>query len=320
LEHNYSIKLTKIELKFAYFFLIGSFFCANLNSCAKSVIIPKQSESEKLMDRKVFIANELKSTFEPDFKYVGISFSDNSSLRPNSFYVLDSLYIIKQLNDNNRKLDANLEREIEIQRGLAFKDRERVKNKVEHLFVLEGKTVSEYCNSFFIFDNADTIIESKITERYLLPNGFYEYFELFTLELPLNANIPNTDRHEVAFYKMYKARLAVLTGKFQSSFLIHTFTLLKCMKESQVRALQVQFMVQPWINALLDKELEQNGYLEVNELTETFEIINGINYSTGYLAQVKYSYKSDSWHNLRYSITLDPYLEITNKTQINSNL
>ena len=312
--------MTKIELKFAYILLISSFFCANLYSCANSLAIPKQSEAEKLIERKVFIANELKSTFEPEFKYIGISFSDNSSLHPNSFYLLDSLYAIKQLNESTRKVDANLEREIEIQRGLAFKEKDRIKNKVEHLFVLEGVTESEYCNSFFIFDDADTIIESKITERYLLPNGYKQYFELFTLELPLNPNIPTTDKYEVAFYKMYKARLAVLTGKHQSDFLTHTLNLLKCLKESQVRALQVQYMIQPWINSELDYELEQKGYLEVEDLTETFEVINSINYSTGYVAKVKYSYRTDSWHNLRYTITLDPYLEINNKTLINPNL
>ncbi len=300
--------------------MIGSFFCANLYSCAKAIYIPKQSEAEKLLDRKVFIANELKSTFEPEFTYIGISFSDNSSLRPNSFYVLDSLYAIKQLNESSRKVDANLEREIEIQRGLAFKEKDRIKNKVEHLFVLEGLTVSEYCNSFFIFDDSDTIVESKITERYLLANGYRQYFELFTLELPLNPNIPTTDKYEAAFYKMYKARLAVLTGKHQSDFLTHAFNLLKCLKESKVRGLQVQYMVQPWINSELDRELEQTGYLEVEDLTETFEVINSINYSTGYVAKVKYSYRTDSWHNLRYTITLDPYLEINNKTLINQNL
>jgi hypothetical protein len=291
------------------------FFLVLACTATKYVSPPNAYEIQK--NREEIIEKDLSSVFEPALLYRQISFSKSVVMRPNSFFALDSLYALKLKNENNRTTDPILEQAIENQRIVASKDKNQIRAKVEHLFQLINNSTktAEYCNSYYVFGERDSIVESKITERFVMKTGLGASFENYMKEISITG-LGAASQTEQDFYKMYKKKVKSLKGDDQDKFLEHTLTLMNALNKAYVRSLHINYMITPWLTVVFDTKYDANGFLELEDLQENFETKDGVDFSTGYTATVKYDYKSTSWNKLRFNVKLDPYLQVMTINEI----
>jgi hypothetical protein len=262
--------------------------------------------------RKEAIESHLKQEMKSIGKsYKSQAFGKTEVLKPYSYKILDSLYLVKYNNEKTKKYDSKLENEIDLARLNAQNDSNKVVYIENHFFsVVYGDTVSFYQAEIPISSDLK-IKEINILESIDLPKKFQEFYLIYFFEESFIHTGYSADTKELDFYNYMKSDLASLGTKEKQDIILQTLHLMKLGNEKNCSSLN-EFM-----RLLATRNFHGNTFTEINEefspiVGEVSLDSNGKEFISGY--HLDYSFTENqtdgTFIQLTYTIYFDRWLRI----------
>ncbi len=246
--------------------LIYLFFLAS--ACGLKYVNVESPESFKIRRHAAVeqhFENEMKSVGK---NYESHAFGQTQILKPSSYKILDSLYMIKLNNENLKKIDANLENQILSARQIAQSDTNKVIYVENHFFsVQDGDTVNFY-QAMVNVSSALKIQEIEIFESIELPQKHMDYYLIYFFEESFLNKGFYAEPKEIEFYNYIKSGLESESSIEKQAIIFQTLEIMKLANENN----SIQF--NDLIRILTTRNFHGKSYAEINE--EFSEIIGEV--------------------------------------------
>lgn len=306
--------IERIKTVHFFFFL---FILYLLSSCGLKYV-PTETPEEFETRRHLAVENYVEQSLaSQDLIYSSVAFGETTTLKPQSFKILDSLYAVKYANEQNGKLDGKLEEQIEIQRMIVQNDTNKVSYIEDHVFSLSHGDSIDFYSGFFQLNSVLSVIDVNLKESIYVPNRFGELYKIYILEESFfyPGNLPNGE--ELNFYTFFKQGAAELSGSEKDEFILHTLRLMELAKVrysiKTIDLMKIQVTRKFLGSASADYS---EKFSEIMELTQGNE--SGKQQLVGYTFQYSYTQKSETENALtyKYQITFDQYLRLTESVKL----
>jgi hypothetical protein len=276
----------------------------------------KNSNIETPESFKIKRHEAIEKHFEEEMMRVGKTyesqaFSQTQILKPSSYKVLDSLYMVKVNNEKIKKNDLDLEDEILLARKLAQSDTNKVIYVENHFFSVEdGDTVNFY-QALIDVSSTLEIQEINLFESLEIPQKLKEFYLIYFFEESFINKGFYAEPKELAFFTYMKSGLEKTSAFERQAIVIQTLELMKLANENST----IQF--NDLIRILTRMNFHGKSYAEINE--EFSEIVGDVTLNekgeeciSSY--QLNYAYAEDlsdgTFIQHEYKIFLDRWLRI----------
>jgi hypothetical protein len=291
------------KIKFIFSFLILTQI-----SCESLTYVPIKTPLEKDKERKIELMQELKNDFESNgFKYKPLGFGESDVLKPNSHFVLDSLYEIKYKNDLNGINSKAIDEQIQIQKNIIYSDTTPIYFIENHVFSLEKEKNFECLHSEIFLDANNKIYAIKILESISTEHRLSEFYASYKFRKSFIYSNALADLAEIEFYNFYQQKIDQLTLKEKENFINFMLSVMRTAKI--ISSLDKKVLIKEFVRHFVQGQTK--NYLEekFNKMEEFYDEKNNLLY---YLVDYQYSKRNEEklTEILNVQVYLNPYLQL----------
>jgi hypothetical protein len=295
----------KMPIRFIFYFLFL------VSSCGLKYVETETPESFAIKRHEAIESHLQKELNSVEKLYKSEAFGKTEVIKPSSYRVLDSLYLIKYNNEKTKEIDPNLENEIVAARQFAQNDSNKVIYIENHFFsILDADTVSFY-QALVPISSDLRVKEINIFESIDLPKKYKEYYLIYFFEESFLNSGYLADLKELEFYTYMKSDLDLKSNKEKEAIIIQTLDLMKIGNEKNTSNFNELMRV------ITSRNFHGKTYAEINE--EFSQIVgevsldsNGEEFISGY--HLDYSFSEDqtdgTFIQMNYTLYFDRWLRI----------
>jgi hypothetical protein len=261
-----------------------------------------------------YVSSQLASENLP---YVSIAFGESQVIKPISYKLLDSLYLLKYNLENENRFDKELERKIENYRIIALNDTNQVLYIENHIFTLGKGDTLEFYSALFQMEKDLEMDDAIIQESVFLPAKYKKAYLNYLFEDAFIFSDYAPTQEEINFYSYYKDALPSLSKAEKDPFILHTLKLMELagrIKSTTTSAL---------LKAQTTDLFHGKSYALKNELFSAIlenTAVNSQNQQTITGYTFTYSYSINGTNALpqtgNYSMEYDAYLRLKNAVKL----
>ena len=269
---------------------------------------PQSFEQRRHDAVEKYVTSQLASENLP---YASIAFGESQVIKPISYKLLDSLYLVKYNLENQGRFDKELEQKIENYRIIALNDTNQVLYIENHIFTLGKGDTLEFYSALFQMEKDLEIDDAIIQESVFLPAKYKKAYLSYLFEdafiLPDYAPTPE----EINFYSYYKNALPSLSKAEKDPFILHTLKLMEL--AASIKSTNTSALLKAQTSDLfhgksyaIKNELFSDIFENTEVNTRNQQIVTGYTFS--------YSYKTNGTNSVpetvKYSMEYDAYLRL----------
>lgn len=269
---------------------------------------PQSFEQRRHDAVEKYVSSQLAAENLP---YASIAFGETQVIKPISYKLLDSLYLLKYNLENQGRFDKELEKKIENYRIIALNDTNQVLYIENHIFTLGKGDTLEFYSALFQMEKDLEIDDVILQESVFLPAKYKKAYLSYLFEDAFILPDYAPTQEEINFYAYYKNALPPLSKAEKDPFILHTLKLMELagrIKSTTTSAL---------LKAQTKELFHGKSYAIKNELfspiLENTEV-NAQNQQTITGYTFTYSYKTNGTNSLpetvNYSMEYDAYLRL----------
>lgn len=269
---------------------------------------PQSFEQRRHDAVEKYVSSQLAAENLP---YASIAFGETQVIKPISYKLLDSLYLLKYNLENQGRFDKELEKKIENYRIIALNDTNQVLYIENHIFTLGKGDTLEFYSALFQMEKDLEIDDVILQESVFLPAKYKKAYLSYLFEDAFILPDYAPTQEEINFYAYYKNALPPLSKAEKDPFILHTLKLMELagrIKSTTTSAL---------LKAQTKELFHGKSYAIKNELfspiLENTEV-NAQNQRTITGYTFTYSYKTNGTNSLpetvNYSMEYDAYLRL----------
>ncbi|MES2800542.1 MAG: hypothetical protein V4638_11040 [Bacteroidota bacterium] len=202
---------------------------------------PAETPEDYQLRRQKAIEAYLKTNLVADSSsYESIAFGQTELIKPASFRLLDSLYEIKLRNDQNHRIDKELEIQIKEQKEKAENEKDLIKYLDYHVFKFGSTDTIQVIATNVLTNKSFTVLEQTIISSLPIPKKYLEKYKQYLFEESFIYPGTSPTYTERYFYTFYKDHAATLVATEKDKFICHTLQLmLEAHKKKSVQTIDL---------------------------------------------------------------------------------
>jgi hypothetical protein len=243
--------------------------------------------------------------------YSSIAFGESQVVKPISYKLLDSLYLLKYNLENQGRFDKELEKKIENYRIIALNDTNKVLYIENHIFTLGKGDTLEFYSALFQMEKDLEIDDAIIQESVFLPAKYKKAYLSYLFEDAFILPDYAPTQEEINFYSYYKNALPSLSKAEKDPFILHTLKLMEL--AASIKSTNTSALLKAQTSDLfhgksyaIKNELFSDIFENTEVNTRNQQIVTGYTFS--------YSYKTNGTNSVpetvKYSMEYDAYLRL----------
>jgi hypothetical protein len=243
--------------------------------------------------------------------YSSIAFGESQVVKPISYKLLDSLYLLKYNLENQGRFDKELEKKIENYRIIALNDTNKVLYIENHIFTLGKGDTLEFYSALFQMEKDLEIDDAIIQESVFLPAKYKKAYLSYLFEDAFILPDYAPTQEEINFYSYYKNVLPSLSKAEKDPFILHTLKLMEL--AASIKSTNTSALLKAQTSDLfhgksyaIKNELFSDIFENTEVNTRNQQIVTGYTFS--------YSYKTNGTNSVpetvKYSMEYDAYLRL----------
>jgi hypothetical protein len=185
---------------------------------------PQSFEQRRHDAVEKYVTSQLASENSP---YTSIAFGESQVIKPISYKLLDSLYLIKYNLENQGRFDKELEQKIENYRIIALNDTNQVLYIENHIFTLGKGDTLEFYSALFQMEKDLEIDDVILQESVFLPAKYKKAYLSYLFEEAFILPDYAPTEEELNFYSYFKNALSSLSKAEKDPFILHTLKLMQ---------------------------------------------------------------------------------------------
>lgn len=185
---------------------------------------PQSFEQRRQDAVEKYVISQLASENLP---YASIAFGESQVIKPVSYKLLDSLYLIKYNLENQGRFDKELEQKIENYRIIALNDTNQVLYIENHIFTLGKGDTLEFYSALFQMEKDLEIDDVILQESVFLPAKYKKAYLSYLFEEAFILPDYAPTEEELNFYSYFKNALPSLSKAEKDPFILHTLKLMQ---------------------------------------------------------------------------------------------
>jgi hypothetical protein len=185
---------------------------------------PQSFEQRRHDAVEKYVTSQLDSENSP---YASIAFGESQVIKPISYKLLDSLYLVKYNLENQGRFDKELEQKIENYRIIALNDTNQVLYIENHIFTLGKGDILEFYSALFQMEKDLGIDDIILQESVFLPAKYKKAYLSYLFEEAFILPDYAPTQEEINFYSYYKKVLPSLSKSEKDLFILHTLKLMQ---------------------------------------------------------------------------------------------
>ncbi len=243
--------------------------------------------------------------------YSSIAFGESQVIKPISYKLLDSLYLLKYNLENQGRFDKVLEQKIENYRIIALNDTNQVLYIENHIFTLGKGDTLEFYSALFQMEKDLEIDDIILQESVFLPAKYKKGYLTYLFENAFILPDYAPTQEEINFYSYYKNALYSLSKAEKDPFILHTLKLMEL--AARIKSTTTSELLKAQTTDLFHGK----SYAVKNEIFSSIlenTAVNSQNQQTITSYTFTYSYKKNGTNSLpetiNYSMEYDSYLRL----------
>jgi hypothetical protein len=207
-----------------YFPLLALVFVTSCGLKYVPVESPQSFEQRRHDAVEKYVTSQLASENLP---YTSIAFGESQVIKPISYKLLDSLYLLKYNLENQGRFDKELEQRIENYRIIALNDTNQVLYIENHIFTLGKGDTLEFYSALFQMEKDLEIDDIILQESVFLPAKYKKAYLSYLFEEAFILPDYAPTEEEINFYSFFKNALPSLSKAEKDPFILHTLKLMQ---------------------------------------------------------------------------------------------